>query len=77
VSELKTVCIRTTLGDYYEFPSVGAEALSTIPPSGQIPLHQPNLSLVNVSFSFVSVLFNIIERVWVKDTEEVLWQRLG
>lgn len=71
---LVTVVVETKAGDTYSFPHMDKHALSSVlPPKGEDPpLSQSTLSMVNASFSVLSVPFRTIQRVRIEDGEE-LW----
>lgn len=66
-TDLCKVEIQTKLGDKYTFPAMDKKALAMVIPKGSnsAPVGTPTLTMVNASFSVLSVPFQIVAKVEV------------
>ncbi len=71
-SSLVSVEVETKNGDCYRFPGMDGEALKSVLPKGkheEPSVSQPTLSMVNASFSVLSVPYRIIKTIKVNGDE--------
>jgi hypothetical protein len=66
-TDLCTVTIQTKFGDQYTFPAMDKNALGKVIPKGSssVPPGTPTLTMVNASYSVLSVPFLIVAAVRV------------